>query len=1080
MSKLYNHCLFSGNRRIKKALAAFMIFCISAFPSFAQCPPNIDFEMGDFTGWQCYEASFVPPGVLAGLTLTGPVPGRHDMISAASLPLLDQYGFFPRLCPNGSGHSIRIGLQTTGTNADIVTYTFTIPPGQNEFSLIYNYAIVINNSGGHAASIQPRLTVSVKNLTDNTTDPCSSFDIAYSNANPLPGFQNSTVNPNIKFKPWAANSINLDGNAGKTIEISFTATGCGAAGGTHFGYAYIDINAECTSSFIGATFCPDDAFINVTGPFGYQTYKWWDAANPAVILGLTQTINFTPPPAPGTVLKVAVTPYAGYGCPDTLTAILQDTLTIQPQAGPDQLSCNNAPVQLGVIPKVGYIYSWSPLTGLSNPNISNPIATPSVTTQYILTVTHEGGGCISKDTVTVFAAVLDNSIQLIGLNTFCQGDPQAAILQVLPADSIQWYRNGIAIPGATQTQYSPIQSGTYHAIVFSFVGCQRTTADIVITINDSPTAGFISDNPTQQCFKDNQFKFTNTSTVASGTLQYDWDFGDAATATTANPTHSYTLPGTYQVRMIATTGNGCKDTSFLTVQVYDMPVAGFTINTANQCFKNNQFVFTNTSTLAVGTMQYAWDFGDATTATTRDVTHSYVLPGTYTVKLTVTSDHNCINVKTFDVTAFPTPIASFVLNSPVQQCYKDNQFVFKNTSIVFAGNLLYNWDMGNGNTFTSTDVTYSYPVPGNYKVKLVITAVNGGCKDSTTFDVTVNPTPIAGYTMNQGSQCLNNNQFIFTNTTTVYSGGLVYFWDLGDGTIVSTTNVTHTYANPGTYQVKLLVFATNGGCMDSITKPVTVFYYPVADFLIQPLTCTNLPIYVVNKTINTNATTLDYFWEFGNGQTSTLRTPIYSYPAPGTYKIRLTTNITGCPTPVSMREMDIKIEAAVPGITYPDFNARYNFPEVLTARNVGNSVIWNPPVSLDNRFSYKPTFKGLNSQLYTIELKNASNGCITVDTQLVKTVKKIEIYVPTVFTPGNDGINDLLRPLLFGFDHVNYFRVYNRWGKLLFQMNSDRPGWDGKINGQVSTETQTVVWMIEAVDVDGVLHKKQGTTILMR
>jgi gliding motility-associated-like protein len=62
---------------------------------------------------------------------------------------------------------------------------------------------------------------------------------------------------------------------------------------------------------------------------------------------------------------------------------------------------------------------------------------------------------------------------------------------------------------------------------------------------------------------------------------------------------------------------------------------------------------------------------------------------------------------------------------------------------------------------------------------------------------------------------------------------------------------------------------------------------------------------------------------------------------------------------------------------------------------------------------------------------------------------------------------------------VNYFRVYDRWGKLLFQMKSDRPGWDGKLNGQPA-EMQTVVWMIEAVDVDGVLHRKHGTTVLIR
>ena len=68
--------------------------------------------------------------------------------------------------------------------------------------------------------------------------------------------------------------------------------------------------------------------------------------------------------------------------------------------------------------------------------------------------------------------------------------------------------------------------------------------------------------------------------------------------------------------------------------------------------------------------------------------------------------------------------------------------------------------------------------------------------------------------------------------------------------------------------------------------------------------------------------------------------------------------------------------------------------------------------------------------------------------------------------------------LLMGFDHVNYFRVYNRWGKLLFEMKNDRPGWDGKINN-VLQEMQAVVWMIEAVDVDGITHHDQGTTILM-
>jgi gliding motility-associated-like protein len=165
-------------------------------------------------------------------------------------------------------------------------------------------------------------------------------------------------------------------------------------------------------------------------------------------------------------------------------------------------------------------------------------------------------------------------------------------------------------------------------------------------------------------------------------------------------------------------------------------------------------------------------------------------------------------------------------------------------------------------------------------------------------------------------------------------------------------------------------------------------------------------------------------------------------------------------------------------MTYPVIDAAFNFPEPLHARQFGNSVAWTPATSLDDPFSYSPTFRGLSPQLYTIEIKTAT-GCITVDTQLVKTHKKIEIYVPTAFTPNGNGINDRLRPMLMGFSKVNYFRIFDRWGKLLFSMNSDQPGWDGKINGQPA-DMQTVVWILEAVDVDGVVHNKQGTTVLYR
>ncbi|HMI77443.1 MAG TPA: PKD domain-containing protein, partial [Ferruginibacter sp.] len=278
------------------------------------------------------------------------------------------------------------------------------------------------------------------------------------------------------------------------------------------------------------------------------------------------------------------------------------------------------------------------------------------------------------------------------------------------------------------------------------------------------------------------------------------------------------------------------------------------------------------------------------------------------------------------------------------------------------------------------------------------------------------------------------------------------------------------------YIVKMKA-TSNNGCADSSSFSVKVYNYAIANFFMKPV-CVNTILPLINTTLNNTNTTLNYLWDFGNGQSSTQRNPAYSYPVAGTYTIKLSVNTNQCPQTLTVKQFVVSIEAPLPGTRYPDKIAITNFPEALRARPIGNSVLWTPSFNLDDPTSYTPEFKGLNQQLYTIQLKTPI-GCITVDTQLVKIKKKIEIYVPTAFTPDGNGTNDHLRPLLMGFSSVTYFRVYNRWGQLLYQMQSDVPGWDGRLNG-VKQNMQTVVWMIEAIDVDGYVHKKKGTSILIR
>jgi len=194
--------------------------------------------------------------------------------------------------------------------------------------------------------------------------------------------------------------------------------------------------------------------------------------------------------------------------------------------------------------------------------------------------------------------------------------------------------------------------------------------------------------------------------------------------------------------------------------------------------------------------------------------------------------------------------------------------------------------------------------------------------------------------------------------------------------------------------------------------------------------------------------------------------------------VSLSVSTDQCPRPLSIQKRFVFVDAPKPGKNNPYAVAVINLPLTLQARNIGDQATWTPATNLDNPKSYTPVFVGERDQLYTIELKTNS-GCITIDTQLVKVVKNISIYVPNSFTPNKDGLNDVLRPVMYGIKELNYFRVYNRWGQLVFETQDPKQGWDGR-QRSAPAEMQTVVWMLEAIGADGKTYRAKGSTVLIR
>lgn len=467
----------TDKRSALQLLKALLFYLFISHTASAQtCPPNIDFESGTFNNWTCYMGGVVANNGNNVITLSptgGPVSNVHTMQSAANGGI-DPFGGFPVTCPNGSGYSIKLGNNVGGNRAEGISYEFTIPDTQNTYSLVYHYAVVFQDPR-HETYQQPRLEIEAKNMTDNEVIYCSSFTF-YPVGSILPGFFISPIQQdttNVWCKDWAAVTLNLNNKAGKTIRLFFKTADC--TFNRHFGYAYIDVDSDCSSEFVGAAYCRGDTTVNVTGPFGYQSYTWY-SNNFAQVIGTSQTVNFTPPPPVGTTIAVEVEPYDGYGCKDTFYARLLDTLQLRPDAGRDTLSCNQIPVQIGSNPKPGVVYRWSPTTGLNSGVIANPRASPSVTTTYILSIRSAAGGCAGSDTVTVEASFVDTTLILLGKDAYCITSGDSSVLTVPPALSIQWYRNNSPISGATGTRYKATQSGAYRAQMNNARGCSVSTA----------------------------------------------------------------------------------------------------------------------------------------------------------------------------------------------------------------------------------------------------------------------------------------------------------------------------------------------------------------------------------------------------------------------------------------------------------------------------------------------------------------------------------------------------------------------------------------------------------------------------
>lgn len=536
------------------------------------------------------------------------------------------------------------------------------------------------------------------------------------------------------------------------------------------------------------TICRVDPVTIGTPAVAGITYSWAPAA------GLSSTTVAQPQAGPSATTTYTLTASNG-SCSSTDSVIVVVRPRPVANAGDDTTICAGDSANLGAPPAPGTSYSWSPNTGLSSSTVSQPKASPSVTTTYTLTSTIDSTGCLNTHTVTV--TVLPAPVANAGPNkSDCFGDSVSIGTPATAGVNYSWSPiTGLSSSTVAQPNASPAITTTYTLTASN--SCGSSTNTVVITINPNPAAN-AGPNKTI-CAGDS----TTIGTAAVAGMTYSWaPTTGLSSSTVAQPNASPAGTTTYTL----TVSNGtCDSTSSVLVTVNPQPVANAGPN-KSICAGDSTTIGTPT----VAGTTYSWL--PTTGLSSSTVAQPNASPAA-TTNYTLTVSNGCGNAtNTVTITVNPQPVANTGPNKSI--CAGDSTTI--GTAAV-AG-VTYNWSPATG--LSSSTVAQPNASPA-ISTTYTLTASNGACDSTGTVTVTVNQQPVANAGPNK-SICAGDSTLIGTPAV----AGMTYSWLPVIG--LSSNTEAQPNASPAA-TITYTLTVTNGGCDSTNTVTVTVNPKPIAN-----------------------------------------------------------------------------------------------------------------------------------------------------------------------------------------------------------------------------------------------------------
>jgi gliding motility-associated-like protein len=540
---------------------------------------------------------------------------------------------------------------------------------------------------------------------------------------------------------------------------------------------------------------------------------------------------------------------------------------------------------------------------------------------------------------------------------------------------------------------------------------------------------------------------------------YFWDFGVGNrtddTSTSANPSFTFPDTGVYTVKLIVNKGQSCPDSAVTQVRVFPGFFAGFTVDGACKDFP---FRFTDTTKARYGVVSaWNWDFGDETEpldkSTEQNPSWKYNTAGIKPVRFIVQSSKGCIDTVDKEIIVYDKP--------PITLPFDDTLICSIDTlQLGAAGFGNFSWAPNYNIISANTANPLVYPkVTTNY----IVTLDDRGCVNKDTIRVRV----VDFVTLNarpDSTICLTDS--VQLNAT---GDGLKFRW-----TPAATLN-DPTKRNPiakPTGLTTYTVVASIGKCNATDNITIRTIPYPQAFAGPDTTICYDDTASLHGRMIGSSFT-----WSPGATLLNANTLSPAAFPLRPTNYILSVYDTLGCPKPFrdTVRVFVLDQIFAFAG---RDTAIVVGQPLQLNASGA-EFFVWSPPSGL-NRSDIGNPIAILNDNItYYLRATN-EQGCFDLDTINIQVFKtKPDIFVPNAFTPGG-ARNNLFRPAKTpGISHLDYFRVYNRWGQLVFTTSEIGRGWDGTIGGKAQS-SGTYVWVVQGKDYTGKTVAKKGVMVLIR